>query len=119
MARTPEQGEIWSVNFDPVEGHEQRGSRPSLLLSPAEFNSLPSDLVIVVPVTTRARGWEFKVPIKAPEGGLTKDSVALAHQIRTVSHSRLIDRRGQVKSATLDEVLAISQRLISRPRSPG
>ena len=117
MARDPEQGDIWEMNFDPVEGHKQGGSRPALILSRGVFNRLPSELVIVVSVTTRVRGWEFEVPIKAPEGGLNRDSVVLAHQIRTVSHDRLIARRGQVKSATLDAVLAISQRLISRPAS--
>jgi len=34
----PEQGEIWFANFDPVEGQEQAGYRPALVVSVNELN---------------------------------------------------------------------------------
>jgi mRNA-degrading endonuclease toxin of MazEF toxin-antitoxin module len=66
-------------------------------------------------IARRRRGLGSEVPIEAPEGGLDQDSVVLAYQLRTVSHERLDRRRGQVTPETLDAVLAISQRRISRP----
>ena len=32
-------GDIYLVSLDPTEGREQRGSRPVLVVSPAEFNA--------------------------------------------------------------------------------
>ena len=41
-ARAPavinKRGEIWLVSLDPTSGHEQRGRRPVLIVSPEAFN---------------------------------------------------------------------------------
>lgn len=111
------QGEIWNTNFDPIIGHEQGGFRPALVISQSAFNTSGVEQVIVAPITSRIRGLGSEVPLTALEGGLDRDSVVLAHQIRTVSHDRLQRRRGQVTPEALNAVLAISQRLISRPKS--
>lgn len=118
MAVTPLQGEIWSIDFDPVKGHEQGGFRPALVLSTGGFNTIGLELVIVAAITTTIRGVEFEVPVHPPEGGVNEESVVLAHQIRTVSHDRLVMRHGHVRLATLDQVLRMSQRLITRPHPP-
>ena len=34
-----QRGEIWIVNLDSTAGHEQRGTRPVLIVSPAAFTS--------------------------------------------------------------------------------
>ena len=47
-------GEIWLVGLDPVEGHEQRGRRPVLIVSPEAFNRV-TRVPIVVPITRGAR----------------------------------------------------------------
>ncbi len=112
------QGEVWNMHFDPIIGHEQGGFRPALVLSHGAFNTSDVGLVIVAAITSRPRGLASEVPIMALEGGLDRDSVVLPHQIRTVSHDRLQRRRGQVKPETLDDVLMISHRLISRPGRP-
>lgn len=46
-----ERGEIWVVSLDPSAGHEQRGTRPVLIVSPAAFNAL-TGTPIVLPITT-------------------------------------------------------------------
>jgi mRNA-degrading endonuclease toxin of MazEF toxin-antitoxin module len=33
-------GEIWVVGLDPTRGHEQRGRRPVLIVSPEKFNRI-------------------------------------------------------------------------------
>ena len=47
-----QRGEIRLVNLDPTAGHERQGTRPVLIVSPANFNTL-TGTPVVVPVTTR------------------------------------------------------------------
>ena len=49
-----QRGEIWLVNLDPAAGHEQRGTRPVVIASPAAFNRL-TGTPIVLPITTGGR----------------------------------------------------------------
>ncbi len=44
-------GEIWLVSLDPTAGHEQRGTRPVLIVSPEAFNAL-TGTPVVLPITT-------------------------------------------------------------------
>ena len=46
-----QRGEIWLVRLDPTAGHEQRGTRPVLIVSPAPFNAL-TGTPVVLPITT-------------------------------------------------------------------
>jgi mRNA-degrading endonuclease toxin of MazEF toxin-antitoxin module len=48
-------GEIWLVALDPAEGHEQRGRRPVLIVSPEAFNRI-TKVPVVLPIT---RGGNF------------------------------------------------------------
>jgi len=47
-------GEVWLVSLDPTPGHEQQGTRPVLVVSPAAFNEMTAT-PIVVPITTGGR----------------------------------------------------------------
>jgi mRNA-degrading endonuclease toxin of MazEF toxin-antitoxin module len=44
-------GEIWLVALDPTSGHEQKGRRPVLIVSPEAFNRV-TKVPIVLPVTS-------------------------------------------------------------------
>jgi mRNA-degrading endonuclease toxin of MazEF toxin-antitoxin module len=44
-------GEIWLVSLDPTSGHEQRGRRPVLIVSPEPFNRL-TQVPVVLPITS-------------------------------------------------------------------
>jgi mRNA-degrading endonuclease toxin of MazEF toxin-antitoxin module len=58
-------GDIYTVALDPVEGHEQRGRRPVLIVSPSHFNRL-TELPVIVPITSGgnfARVAGFTVPL--------------------------------------------------------
>ena len=46
-----QRGEIWLVSLDPTAGHEQRGTRPVVIVSPAAFNEL-TRTPVVLPITT-------------------------------------------------------------------
>jgi mRNA-degrading endonuclease toxin of MazEF toxin-antitoxin module len=44
-------GEIWLVSLDPTSGHEQKGRRPVLIISPEAFNRVMK-VPVVLPITT-------------------------------------------------------------------
>lgn len=46
-----ERGDIYVVSLDPTSGHEQQGTRPVLIVSPAAFNRL-TRVPVVLPITT-------------------------------------------------------------------
>ncbi len=59
-------GDIYLVSLDPIEGREQRGSRPVLIVSPAAFNEA-TRLPVICPITSGgdfARRIGFAVPIE-------------------------------------------------------
>lgn len=70
---------VWHVNLNPTKGSEQAGSRPVLVISPAEMNQ-HLNTVIVAPMTTRKRGWPTRVTIHH-QG---KDGEVVLDQIRTL-----------------------------------
>jgi mRNA-degrading endonuclease toxin of MazEF toxin-antitoxin module len=44
-------GEIWLVALDPTVGHEQKGHRPVLIVSPEAFNRV-TKVPVVLPITS-------------------------------------------------------------------
>jgi mRNA-degrading endonuclease toxin of MazEF toxin-antitoxin module len=64
-------GDIWVVGLDPTQGHEQKGRRPVLIISPEAFNRV-TKVPVVLPITSRgdfARTAGFAVTL---EGAGTK-----------------------------------------------
>jgi mRNA interferase MazF len=109
------QGEVWDADLDPVEGHEQAGSRPCLIISVDQVGKGPGELAIVVPVSRLNFIPSLNVEITPPEGGLTDVSYAMPYQVRTISRSRLTRRRGWVQDATLTDVIRRVRILIKEP----
>jgi mRNA interferase MazF len=100
----PSRGEVWYVDLDPVRGHEQAGHRPALIVSVDQLNRGSSELVIVAPITSKAKGVSSHVPIAAPEAGLTMASFVKCEDVRSVSKLRLGRRLGTVEKVTLAKV---------------
>src|SRR5437588_2697549 len=73
-----QRGEIYFVNLNPVEGREQAGSRPVLVLSRDAINRLP--LVVTVVVGTKgqniARDYPTNVRVSSAESGLSMAAAA-------------------------------------------
>lgn len=64
-------------------------------------------MVVVVPLADAAnikRSYPNNVLIRAGEGGLSLDSVALAGQVRAIAVTRLLRRRGMVSDETLENI---------------
>ena len=65
-AYVPDAGDLVWLTFDPQAGHEQRGRRPALILSPRAYNA-KARLAIACPITSQVKGYPFEVPL--PTGG--------------------------------------------------
>jgi len=82
----------WSVvivDLDPVQGHEQAGERRAVVVSYEPFHR--SGLATVCPITAARSEPRYPgdVPIRAGEGGQTRDGVILSSQVRTISLGRV------------------------------
>src|SRR5215203_3180047 len=102
---TPQRGEIWMAELNPVRGSEQAGTRPVLILQ----NDLVSQFtttVLAVPLTTNLRltGLPSCVMLTKGDGGLTSDSVALCHQMRVLDKTRLRRKLGTLSQQTIATV---------------
>lgn len=100
----PSRGEIWLVNLNPVQGREQSGIRPALVISVNLFNHGPAELVVVLPVTTKQKGVPFHIEIASLEGGLKEKSYVKCEDIRSISKDRLLSRMGTVTDSVIKKV---------------
>jgi mRNA interferase MazF len=76
----PEAGDLVWLTFDPQAGHEQRGRRPALILSPRAYN-VKARLAIACPITSHAKGYPFEVALPK-EGEVT--GVVLADHVKNL-----------------------------------
>lgn len=79
MNYAPDRGDIVWLDFSPQSGHEQRGVRPALVISPKAYN-LKIGLALFCPITSKAKGYPFEVPIKTRK----INGVVLADQLRNL-----------------------------------
>ena len=100
-------GEIWLVGLDPAEGHEQKGRRPVLIVSPEAFNRV-TKVPVVLPITSGgsfARTAGFAVPLAG--AGTQTIGVVRCDQPRALDlAARGGKKRESVPGAIMDEVLA-------------
>ena len=98
-------GDVYLVSLDPTEGHGQRGRRPVLVVSPAEFNDA-TQLPVILPITTGgdfARRIGFAVPISgAKTSGFVRCDQPRVLDLRA-RNGRKVDTLPQ---DLVDEVLA-------------
>ena len=102
-----DRGDIYLVSLDPTAGHEQQGTRPVLIVSPAAFNRL-SKTPIVLPITSGgnfARTAGFAVSLSG--AGTSTTGVIRCDQPRALDiasrHGRKLE---SVPPGLIDEVLA-------------
>lgn len=99
---SPKRADVWLADLDPVRSGEQAGSRPVLVVSGNAFNEWPVGLVVVVPITSRDRGFAHHVPIRG--GGLDRPSFAMPEYLRSITQRRLTKRLGTADAASIDSV---------------
>ena len=106
---TPIRSEIALIDLgtipNQVIGHEQANKRPCLVIQTLDY----SDLAVVVPFTSQTPPTQIYsiVRIAQNSGGLTSDSFALCHQIRSVSYKRIVKIMGQLPDREFNKVLIV------------
>lgn len=103
-------GEIWLVELPSVNGHEQSGIRPVIILAEVDAN-----MVIGVPLTTNVRALRFPSALEikpTKTNGLKDISVALVFQIRAIDKRRFSRKIGDLDSFDLKEIDTILKKLL-------
>ncbi|GHV51664.1 type II toxin-antitoxin system PemK/MazF family toxin [Synergistales bacterium] len=90
--------DIYYCALDPVQGSEQRGKRPVLVVSNDTVNHL-LPVLTVLPLSSLKQSdkiYPSEVLLPSIVTGLPKDSIAMVQQVRTVSNSRLSELAGRL-----------------------
>ncbi len=105
-------GEIYYADLSPVVGSEQGGMRPVLIVQNDVGNKF-SPTVIAAAITSQINKARLPTHIELSAGsfGLSKDSVVLLEQIRTLDKRRLRERMGRIDGVLMhqiDDAIAVS-----------
>ncbi len=105
-------GEVFYADLSPVVGSEQGGVRPVLIVQNDVGNKY-SPTVIAAAITSRQgkTGLPTHIPLCGAGCGLSRDSVVLLEQVRTIDKQRLRERMGEVDGDSMrrvDSALGIS-----------
>ena len=105
-------GDIYYADLSPVVGSEQGGMRPVLIVQNDTGNK-HSPTVIAAAITSQTGKARLPTHIEldAQSVGLSRDSVILLEQIRTIDKSRLRERMGRLDENTMsavDSAIAVS-----------
>ena len=99
-------GDIYYADLSPVVGSEQGGVRPVLIIQ--------NDTVIAAAITSQTGKARLPTHIDLPVDGscgLSRDSIILLEQVRTLDKKRLRERMGRVDGAVMervDDAIAVS-----------
>ncbi len=98
-------GEIYYADLSPVVGSEQGGVRPVLIVQ-NDIGNRHSPTVIAAAITSQKDKAKLPthIPVSADSCGLTKDSIVLLEQIRTIDKRRLKDRMGALDGASMTRI---------------
>lgn len=112
MDTTVKRGDIFYADLSPVVGSEQGGTRPVLIVQNDTGNK-HSPTVIAAAITSQTN--KAKLPthieLSGRSVGLTKDSVVLLEQIRTIDKRRLREHMGRLDEDMMnrvDDAIAVS-----------
>ncbi|MDL2215913.1 type II toxin-antitoxin system PemK/MazF family toxin [Ruminococcaceae bacterium OttesenSCG-928-N02] len=100
-----ERGEVFYADLSPVVGSEQGGVRPVLIVQ-NDMGNRHSPTVIAAAITSRQdkNPLPTHINIKAGHTGLTRESVVLLEQIRTIDKRRLREKTGKIDGSEQQEV---------------
>lgn len=98
-------GEIYYADLSPVVGSEQGGVRPVLIVQ-NDIGNRHSPTVIAAAITSQKDKAKLPthIPVSADSCGLTKDSIVLLEQIRTIDKRRLKDRMGALDNTSMNQI---------------
>lgn len=102
---TVHRGDIYYADLSPVVGSEQGGVRPVLIVQ-NDVGNRYSPTVIAAAITSQTG--KTKLPthinINANKCGLSKDSVVLLEQVRTLDKKRLKEKMGTLDNGAMTKI---------------
>lgn len=109
---TVKRGDIFYADLSPVIGSEQGGTRPVLIVQ-NDTGNRHSPTVIAAAITSQTGKARLPTHINIPGGsvGLSKDSIILLEQIRTIDKRRLREHMGHLdeqQMSMVDDAIAVS-----------
>lgn len=105
MDTTVKRGDIFYADLSPVVGSEQGGTRPVLIVQNDTGNK-HSPTVIAAAITSQTNKAKLPTHIEldGKSVGLTKNSVVLLEQIRTLDKRRLREHMGHLDEGMMNRV---------------
>ena len=105
MSNGVRRGDIYYADLSPVVGSEQGGMRPVLIVQNDTGNK-HSPTVIAAAITSQTSKARLPthIELEAKSYGLTRDSVVLLEQIRTIDKRRLKERMGKLDPNLMNRV---------------
>ena len=107
-------GDVVWVDFGQTVGREQHGERPAVVIGAAQHARTARGLVIVVPCTSRARGWRSHLLV-AGAVDITRPTFAMTEQPRTVAIERIVHFMGTVHARCRQEIALAVRGWIMQP----
>ena len=109
---TVKRGDIFYADLSPVVGSEQGGTRPVLIVQ-NDTGNRHSPTVIAAAITSQQSKAKLPthIPLHADTSGLSKDSVVLLEQVRTIDKQRLKEKMGELDKSTMygiNQALSVS-----------
>lgn len=105
MTTIVKRGDIYYADLSPVVGSEQGGIRPVIIIQ-NDIGNKYSPTIIVAAITSQINKAKLPthVEISSEEYGLSKDSVVLLEQIRTIDKRRLKEKIGHMSDEDIKKV---------------
>ncbi|MBO5334310.1 MAG: type II toxin-antitoxin system PemK/MazF family toxin [Clostridia bacterium] len=98
-------GDIYYADLSPVVGSEQGGVRPVLIVQNDVGNKY-SPTVIAAAITSQQDKSRMPthINVNGDACGLSKDSVVLLEQVRTIDKQRLKERMGNLSNSDMNKI---------------
>ena len=105
MDENVKKGDIFYADLSPVIGSEQGGMRPVLIVQ-NDVGNKHSPTVIAAAITSQINKARLPthIELSARNYGLSKDSVILLEQIRTIDKKRLKEKMGRIDDRLMNKV---------------
>ena len=112
MDTSVRRGDIFYADLSPVVGSEQGGTRPVLIIQ-NDTGNRHSPTVIAAAITSQTGKARLPthITLAGHDVGLSKDSIVLLEQVRTIDKRRLREKMGTVDEqsmSAIDNAISIS-----------
>ena len=101
--REIKRNEIYYTNLSPIKGSEQGGTRPVLIIQ-NDVGNFHSPTTVVAAITSRQNKAKLPTHVDIQVEGLTKNSIVLLEQVRTIDKTRLTNYVGCLDDETMQKI---------------